>query len=279
MQRIRISVKGALTGSVLYAALRSLIQFRSRVRALVLEEFPGEPSWKKIDELASIYRDIDEIYHWERSSRDEIVAKFGDDAEATLQRMRESREYFSSPQTSFKRFRLIVMCAALNDHFRAARATEPVDWDRAERILNDPTIPRFDREREPIEDWLFAVQMDAEELLHLTYRHSEELGEIEGMRLQALSVARAGGAGRARKLKPMEEQARAHIRRYVDKHFHEATSADPKSPRNRARRLSASSIATAMIHGEMSEFGYRRLADLASEELDARKAKQSVQGA
>ena len=276
MQRLRISANGFLPGTVLYEVVIALIRFRRRVRALVLEEFPDELSMTTIHRLANVYRDMDELEYWELTPREEIEARFGEATETTLQRMRESREYFCGPGTPIKRFNLIVMCEALTRHFRVVRAREPDDMDRAETVANDFTIPFFDSEREPIDDYFFAIQMDAELLLRMTRLHGEQLGEIEGMRLQASAVASSGGVARAKKLKAMEEQARAQIRKHISKHFDAPAIVDKSNVRSRTRKLSASAIASAMIHGEMSELGYRTLANLASEELAAHRAKQTV---
>jgi hypothetical protein len=276
MRRLRISVNGFLPGTILYAAIIALIRFRRRVRALVLEEFPNELSLTTINRLANVYRDIDELEWWEQTPPDEIKARFGDETEATLQRMKESRDYFADPGTPIKHFNLILTCEALNNYFRAVRACEPADWDRAEKILDDQSIPFFEYEREQIGDYLFALQMDAETLLRLTYLEGERLGEIRGMRLQAVAVASSGGRARAKKLKATDEQARAQIRRYISRHREPSSSSDTTNPQARARKLSASAIASAMIHGEMSELGYRTLANIASEELAAYRAKQTV---
>lgn len=269
MRRIRISVNGRLPGYVLYGALISLIQFRRRIRKLVAEEFPGEHSMTTINRLAKVHRDVDELEYWEQSPREQIEAHFGSDTDAALQRLNDSHTYFVGPDCSVKRFKLIVLCEAVNRYFRVARATEPADWDRANEIQDDETIPFFDSELEEIEDFLFALRLETELLLRLAYVHGLTLGEIEGMQLRAVAVAAAGGAARARKLKATEDHARVQIQKYIAKHRKEQQSTDPQNPRNSSRKLSASSVASAMIYGDMSELGHRTLANLASEELAA----------
>lgn len=276
MRRIRISVLGRLPGYVLYGALIQLIQFRRRIRVLVAEEFPGEHSMTTINRLAKVFSDVRELSYWEQSTREQMEAYFGSDTEAALRRLKGSKAYLFSPENNWKRHRIIDLCESVNRYFRAARAAVPTDWDRANAIQDDATIPFFDPRREEIEDFLFAFRLETEELLETAFHLGEYIGELEGMRLQAVAVASSGGVARARKMKATGEQARVQIRKYIGKHLDTIAPTDKSYLGSRTRKLSGSSIASAMIHGEMSELGYRTLANLATEELAAQRAKQDV---
>jgi hypothetical protein len=266
VKKFKISVESELPGNVLQGALVSLILYRVRLRRILRETFPDESSAVVMQRLARIADAEFMLSLCEDLAESEIERYFGKSAEHVIKELKTFVEYEDNCAT--KVFDLIQLSSSVTHLFRVARAREPVDWEAALDLIEDELSPPFFApEREAVEDYIFRLELDAESLMRHAYLTGMRFGEIEGRQRQIADVARAGGAARAKRLEAMVDHARERIRRVLQKDALSRAAAESSQDRPNKRRLSASAIATTLLHGEESDLGYRKLAEIASEEI------------
>lgn len=201
----------------------------------------------------------------------DLDEKTGALSEDDLAKLNKSIGDFASATP--KHLALIELSHTIQHLFRIARSREPVDWDEALERLDDETINYQDAGNVATRDALFLVELEMETILRITYSVGLAFGEIEGARSRAKSVATAGGVARSKKLKKFEDDVRAKIQRYIARHGSADEAEISRGVAKRKRRLSGTSIASAMIHGEESKLGIRKIADIASQELATSRSK------
>lgn len=277
MRKFKVSVEGELPGNVLQGALVSLIRCRVRLRRMLRETFPDESSTVVMRRLAKIYDAELTLSACKNLAESEIERYFGKSAEHVVKELETFVDYVYD--CTPKVFALIELSGHVTHLFRVARAREPVNWEAALHLVEDEVPPPFFApEREAIEDYMFRLELDAESLLRHAYATGTRFGEIEGRQQQIANVAKAGGAARARRMETMADDARVRILRLLqnDARSRATTSSGQATPNK--RRLSASAIATTMLHGEESELGYRKLAEIASKEIEKFNSADSSAG-
>lgn len=270
MPHFRISVNGLLPCNVIQAALISLLELRLRLRRRLRIAFPNESTMLVMQRFAKYESDWWKLEHWETSTPEQLRAELGECAESTFETLRSSSEYLMKMHANSKTAELCTLCWRLEYYFRLARASESeIENPDFDRIRDDASIAYFDPQKKKIDDLISVLNMDAETLLNMAFVSGQSLGIIEGVHLQAKNVAAAGGVARA-KIKAAEvSEARTTIRKYILKEIElrEVRSADYPAASRLRPKLSAESIASAMIHGEMSKLGHAKLASIASKEL------------
>lgn len=223
-----------------------------------------------IKRLAKYENDWWKLDYLDQSTPAQLRTELGEHAESVLKALQPSAEWVQQAHANLKTRELCQLCWRIEYFFRLARASESVlDMHDFERIRDDSNIPFFDPQKEKVEDFVNALNLDADTLLNMAFISGQSLGIMEGVQLQAKSVAAQGGAARA-KLKAEEvSEARAAIRRHIKKELDTRRSESMNQTRTTMRlpKLSGESIATAMQYGDLSNLGHAKLASIAANEL------------
>jgi len=270
MPAFRISVNGLLPGSVLQAALLSLLELRLRLRRQLRVVYPNESSMLAIKRLAKYESDWWKLEHWNYLTPAQRLAELRDSPDATMNALQSSAGYAQKLHASAKTKELCLLCWRMEHFFRLARSSESViDMPDFDRIRDDENIPYFDPQKEKVDDFVRALNLDAEALLYLAFISGQSLGIIEGVQLQAKNVAAHGGAARARLKAAEVSEARAAIRQHIRKEIDRRRSEPSNQGRTKTRlpKLSGQLIATAMQYSDMSDLGHAKLASIAVQEL------------
>lgn len=259
MKQMRISVVGEIDGRVLSDWLHALILFRRKLRKLVGRKFPGCNTSEKIGELSAkaerIYSRIavmDPDEYAEAVQGNDELGRRTDVIHA--QTDAECVERVTHPE-----FILMDLCSTLVYLFKLARAKQ-FDWWTAQKIvaggLDNPDYA-------DAKLFLEGQDFDALTAMQCSQGIGEQLGRLEGYDRRTSYVSSKGGRARAKNMQQQEAATRDAIQALLAKRRSDTASS--------GRRISASRLAQEALYGDMTKLGFRKVADIAADELKRHK--------